>query len=137
MQELSECLKTFFAPIELPDIGDWHHYHESEVQARYRTIKLRDKETSEWKTYFIYRWPNYRGQGYDASLIKHCPAKYTAELLTLTIGEYQIPRVSEGLIYYMAQHDLNWINEVNRHDNSILYTIDTERMQYDLQTDSS
>lgn len=70
MQELSECLKTFFAPIELPDIGDWHHYHESEVQARYRTIKLRDKETSEWKTYFIYRWPNYRGQGYDASLIK-------------------------------------------------------------------
>ena len=130
MEGLSECLKAFFKPIILPDIGEWHHYHAAEVELRYRIVKLRDPETSEWKSYFIYRWPNYRGQGYEASLLKHCPAKYQAELLTLTIGEYCIPRVSEGLIYYMAQHDLNWITEVSRHDNSMLDVLDAfERRQ--------
>ena len=125
MQAVAECLNKFFAPVELPDIGDWHHYAEEEVCARYRTVKRRDPQTNEWKTYFLYRWPNYRGQGYEASLLKHCPTEYVAELLTLTIGEYQIPHVSEDLVYYMALHDLNWINEAGRHDNEILDAIDT------------
>lgn len=130
MEGLAHWLKMFFRPIELPDIGDWHHYHDSEVVARYRIIKVRDPDTRNWKSSIIYRWPNYRGQGYDASLVKHCPAKYLPELLSLTIGAYHIPRISDGLIYYMAQHDLNWTNEVNRHDNSLLSNLDEwERMQ--------
>ena len=125
MEGLAQWLSSFFEPIVLPDISDWHEYPPCELEARYRTVKLRDPITSRWKTHFIYRWPNYRGQGYDASLIRHCPSKYMDELLTLTIGEYNIPRVSDGLIYYMAQHDLNWINEAHRRDNALLNRVDT------------